>query len=185
MLLAACSSTSTDLVDTWKAPGLSKLEFRKVLVLVISDNEAVRHVAEDALVERLNRKTVAVPAYVILGDTALKDKDAVREKLQRAGFDGAVTMRMIGKNQVVTTPIPDVYHGFWPYYSYGIGVVYNPGEVRTDTIVRLETNIYSLTDDQLLWSSASETFDPSDTRGAVNNVVDALASKLRRDGLID
>ena len=62
--------------------------------------------------------------------------------------------------------------------------VYQPGYLQSDTVVTVETNVYSVTDDKLLWSGVSETFNPSDVAKAVNDVADAASRELRRQGLL-
>ena len=188
LLVWNCSSSSTHLVDSWKAPGVSELEFGKVLALAVSSDEAFRRVAEDKLVERLNVKTVTVPSYAILGGADLKDTDAVRGRLQKAGFDGVVTVRVIGQSENVSwqpASFPTTYYSFWPYYGYGMARAYDPGYLRTETVVRIETNIYSLEEDEkLLWSGVSETIDPANTARVIDDLVNVLGAKLRTDGLI-
>jgi len=62
--------------------------------------------------------------------------------------------------------------------------LYDPGYLRTDTVVTVETNVFSVTDDKLLWSGVSETFNPNDVAKAVNDVADAVSEELRQQGLL-
>ena len=70
------------------------------------------------------------------------------------------------------------------YHSRGWGAAYDPGYLRTDKIVRVETNIYSLAEDKLIWSGVSETFDPSSTGSMVDQIATAAAAELRSRGLL-
>ena len=49
----------------------------------------------------------------------------------------------------------------WGYWGYGWGAVYDPGYLQADTVVTLESNVYSVPREELLWSSRSETISPS------------------------
>lgn len=51
-------------------------------------------------------------------------------------------------------------------------------------MVTIETNVYSVTEDKLLWSGISETFNPSDVAKVVNDIADAASRELRRQGLL-
>ena len=53
------------------------------------------------------------------------------------------------------------YGSFYGYWGYGWGAVYDPGYLRTDTVVMVETLIYSVTQDKLVWAGHSKTTNPS------------------------
>lgn len=78
---------------------------------------------------------------------------------------------------------PSHYRGFYGYYGYGWPTVYAPAHLQADTVVTIETNVYSVTEDKLLWSGISETFNPSDVATVVNDIADAASRELRRQGL--
>jgi hypothetical protein len=74
-------------------------------------------------------------------------------------------------------------HGFWGYYGRA-AVVYDPGSVRTDTIVRLQISIYSLTEDKLLWSGVNRTLNPREIDKLVGAIADAARADLQKRGLL-
>jgi hypothetical protein len=63
-------------------------------------------------------------------------------------------------------------------------MVYDPGYLRTDTIVQVETKVYALMDDKLIWAGLSETFNPRDAQARVRGVAQAVANDLKKQGLI-
>jgi hypothetical protein len=71
-----------------------------------------------------------------------------------------------------------------PYYAYGGWPAYDPGYVRVDTYVRVETNVYSLPDDRLVWASASRTENPGSVRSLVSDTAKAVAKSMRSQGLV-
>ena len=57
------------------------------------------------------------------------------------------------------------YGGYWGgYYGYGWGGAYGGTEIRTDTIVIVETLVYSLKQNKLVWAGESKTTNPSQDR---------------------
>jgi hypothetical protein len=77
------------------------------------------------------------------------------------------------------------YGSFWGgYYRYGWGAVYEPGYLRTDTIVTVETLVYSLADDKLIWAGASQTTNPSSLDGFVRELAGKVADQMRKEGLL-
>lgn len=189
--LAGCASTS--IRDSWVAPDLqAPLEFDKVLVVFMDPNEATRRAAEDALVERLGADRAVASHTMLTGDevqNAQANEQAVRREVRAAGFDAAVVMRMVNEQQKLSyTPgmtYPPYYGGFYGYYGWGWNYAYSPGYLRTDTIVSVETNLYSLEDDALIWAGVTETFNPTQVTQMVNEIADAVAKDLRGRRLID
>jgi hypothetical protein len=192
-VIAAGGCYSTNIRESWAAPDLQPpLDFDKMLVVFMDPTERTRRAAEESLVRRLGDDR-AVASYTLLtGDeveNAEANRDAIRQELDAAGFDAAVTMRLVSEEQTLNyTPgmtYPAYYGGFYGYYGWGWGYAYSPGYVSTDTVVSVETNLYSLDEDRLIWSGVTETFNPGDIGSMVNDIADAVVDNLRRRGLID
>jgi hypothetical protein len=184
LLLSACASTRV--TDSWKDPAATPFEFKKVVVIAISSDQSVRRLVEDELARQITRAQ-AVPAYQVLGDDEVRDVSRVRAKLAEAGFDAAVTFRIIGaKDRVSWQPgaFPGPYYSFAGYQAWAWPAVYDPGYLRTDTYVSAETNVYSLSDGKLLWSGLSETFNPAGIQQLVADVCRAVGKELRKQGLL-
>ena len=185
VLSAACASTS--ITSSWKDPSAEPLKFDKVLVVFMSANSAIWRPAEDELV-RLIERSEAVASYTMFpGDEGL-DEARANAQIGDAGFDRAVVMRIIASDQQISyspgMAYPAHYSTFYGYYGYGWPTVYQPGYLRSDTVVSVETNVYSVRDDKLLWSGVSETFNPNDAVGLVDDVARVVARELERQGLL-
>ena len=184
--LAGCASTS--IRDSWTAPGIQgPLDYQKILVVFMDPTESTRRAAEDALVTRIGSDR-AVASHTLFTTQEVQNAEdnqaAVRSKLQGEGVDSAVVMRMINEQQKLSyspgMTYPAHYGGF---YGYGWGMASSPGYMRTDTIVSVETNLYSLDDDKLVWAGTTETFNPNDVAKMVNEIADAVTNDLRSKGL--
>ena len=60
---------------------------------------------------------------------------------------------------------------------------------RTDRIrsvvnVRVETRVYSLEQDRLLWVGSSDTLDPTDTNAVIRDRARVIAGELRKVGVL-
>ena len=185
--LAGCASTG--FTSTWRNPEAVPLEAKgaRVAALVMTKNEATRRAAEDALAREITAQGAqGVPMYSI-ADTAGTDEAQTRAALEKQGFAAVVTMRPVGSQQQVTatTYAGPGYSGFWGgYYGYGWGAPYGGTEIRTDTIVSVETLIYSLKQNKLVWGGQSQTTNPSNIDNFVREVATAAAKELRNQGLI-
>jgi hypothetical protein len=78
-----------------------------------------------------------------------------------------------------------VYTSFYGggFYGYGWGGVYMPGYVQTDTIVSVETLIYDLEQNKLVWAARSETTNPEKVGTFVKELTAKVAAQLKKEGL--
>ncbi len=180
----ACATT---LETQWKDPSAraEDFTFRRVVTLAQVDDEAVRRRAEDAMAAALAGgpraqagALEAKPAYPLVARSELADADALRAKLERAGFDGAVLMRLVSDEDRVRY-VPGRAETF-----YGVVVRYEPGYYDVDRILRVETNLYSVEDGRLLWSGVTKTVDPSDLEDLVDGIAKAVRNELEDQGLV-
>jgi hypothetical protein len=194
LMLSACASP---LVSSWKAPDAVPLQVTgsKVAAMVMMKDQTSRRAAEDSLARELSaRGAVGVPSYTVLpANQDTTDEAAVRAILEREGFQGVVVMRPISTEKEISSTPPTyagpVYGGFWGgYYPYGWGAAYgpavvSPGEIRTDTIVTVETLVYSLRQNKLVWAGQSKTTNPSSVDRLVKDTAKQAAGELQRQGL--
>jgi hypothetical protein len=192
VMLSACATTG--FVSTWKAPDAAPLQLSgaKVAAVVMIRNEAARRAAEDALAREITAHGAqGVPMYTIQPEARPDNEQAVRAAVEGAGVAGAVVMRPVGKEkEVVATPVAyggPMYGGYWGgYYGYGWGSPYAYGgtEIRTDTIVSIETLVYSLRQNKLVWAGQSRTTNPTGVDQLVKETSTAVALELQKQGLI-
>jgi hypothetical protein len=189
---AACASTSFH--STWKNPAAEPGNFKgkKVVALIVSKDEGVRYGAEDALARELTaRGMVGIAAYTLIPRELVQDKDKAKEFLEKADVTGVVAMRVVGKDKEISSS-PGGYWGgpayatFWGagYYGYGWGGVYSPGYIQTDTIVIVETLVYSLPQNKLVWAGQSETTNPSKVGPFIKELVSKAAAEMKKQGLV-
>jgi len=62
--------------------------------------------------------------------------------------------------------------------------MYQPGYVEQNTVVEVETNLYSIAEDKLLWAGRSQTYDPQSAAQVIDEVVDATVSKMKHDKVL-
>lgn len=182
-LLGGCASTQ--ITSAWKDPDLARLPFKKVLVVFQHSDAELRMRLERSMAAEIPN---AVPAHAIFSDAEVRDSEAVKKRVRADGFDSAVIMRIVGVDREVSYvpghlhTVPGFYHGFYGYWGYGWRTVYDPGYMRSDRIVTISTNVYSVADDKLVWASQSETFNPTSLRTAVAEVV-RVTSKATGEAL--
>jgi hypothetical protein len=189
LCLEACATTT--FTSTWKAPDVAAINpaGKTVAAVFVSREESRRRAAEDTLAADLTaRGAHGVAAYTLLPNERRGDAEAARARLKEAGANAVVVMRVVGKDQRISyTPgyvVPPYYSAFGPYWGYGWGAAYEPGYLQSDTLVSVETLVYSLDRDKLLWASTSRTTNPRDLDSLVKEVAAATAKEMVRQGLL-
>ena len=189
--VSACSTTTFQ--SEWRNPNARpiKLAGQKVVGLFMSNDPTLRRSAEDAMVRELNaRGAQGVPAYTVLNDEEISDRDSAKRKLESLGFAGTVVMRIVGsQNEYRYEPgtywtVPR-YHRFWGgYWSYGWTTVYEPGYLSVDRVVSVETLVYSFAQDELVWAGISRTIDPKGVQAFIAELASAVAGEMTKAGLL-
>jgi hypothetical protein len=184
LALAGCGST--ELKSSWTPHDAQPITFRKIIILAISKSDVTRRVAEDAMVQQI-QSAQAVPAYSLIPKAEIRNERKVRERITAAGFDGIVTMRLVKVTKQVTAApahYSPSYGSFRGYYGQSWGGAYSRGATVVDDIVEIETNIYSVKEDRLVWAGISETFAPASVESLVYDLAVEIAKDLRKKGLI-
>jgi hypothetical protein len=189
LCLSSCGSTT--FTSTWKAPGAQRVDpvGKNIAALVISSDKKRRRDAEVYLTHELTiRGARGIAAYTLIG-LDHPTVDYARDRFKEAGVEGVVVMRVVGHDQrVIVDPggfSGSAYGSFGSYYSsYGLAVTYSSGSVQTDTVVTIETLIYSLNQDKLLWAGTSRTSNPEGLQSLITEVADAVANQVVKEGLI-
>jgi hypothetical protein len=177
--------------STWKADGAQPLNFRgkKVLALVLTEDQNLEVSAEEALARELTALGVdGVAAYRLIPRPELRDAEKARGWVTRAGVAGVVAMRPLGsEKQVSYTPdmwVSPYYGSLWNYYGYGWNTMYVAGSVREDTVVSVETLVFSVAEDKLLWAGVSEKTNPKTLQKLVADLVKESVKELGKVGLV-
>lgn len=181
-IIVSCSSTTIQ--STWKAPGASytKESFKKVLVVALVQNEATRRMAED----KLAAKNPAFRAsYMVLGPNQ-KDlnEDSIKAIVARDGYDGVVSMQLIDV-QKTASYVPGYYQGgYYGWHSMNYGGYYSQGYYTEDRNYIVETNVFSIAQDKLLWSCITSTLNPTNVNKTVDEIWYAVLTRMKREKFI-
>jgi hypothetical protein len=187
-LLSLSSCSTAQVKDVWTAPDVTKLSFKKVLVIAATKDGATRRSFEDAAVTAMP-EVVAVASYAFLkGEADITDATKISAELKGAGFDGVVVMRMIGDRSEVNVyqdmSYPTGYRTFGGYYGRYAMMGYNSTTVTTDRIISVETNIYEFPGERLIWSGVTESTSPGNITQLVNDAIGAIRQQLIKQKLI-
>ena len=190
--LTACGGGTT-FVNTWTDPTARPVDWsdQKIAGFVLSSREAMRKGAEESLARELtSRGAKGLAGYTVVPSEVGKDEEKAKEFLDRAGVVGAVVMRVVGQDQQISSTPGTVwytgsyYPSFYGYWGSGWSAVYQPGTIRSDTIVSIETLVYSVDQDKLLWAGLSKTTNPKNVPKFIYELVEEAGKQIRKAGLV-
>lgn len=189
LLLQACGP-STKITKSWRDPTstINPQTFSKVVVSAFIKDESGRRTVEDELVKRLNGKATASYTMDFKSLDTSNGSRAIEEKLKSEGFDGALVMRLVDVekelNYVPGSTYPTYYGRYGGYYGYAYGAYGSPGYYQEDKVYTIETNIYSLKTDKLMWSGTTATTNPSNLNKTINEIADVIVEKMVSEGFL-
>jgi hypothetical protein len=183
-------AASVKFTSVWKAPGVRQVSFagKKVAAVVMSHDDSLRVAGEEALTRELTARGLqGVAAYRIIPKEELTVAEKAKGWFERSAVDGVVVLRPVAKEKVQTynpgTWVTPSYGTLWGYYGYGWGSVYIPGSTRRDTVVVVETTIYSVPRNELVWAGVSETKNPKQLQKFIEDLAKECVKELHKQGL--
>ncbi len=188
-ILTSCNSTK--ITNSWREPNkqLYNGEWNKILVVALLKNETNRRKVEDELLNYLNGKGFV--SYKYLNDNFNKiDEDKFRNKIKADGFDGAITMRLIDVDkEKIYIPeqqnlYPNYYQNFSGYYQRGWTSYTTPGYYSLNKTFIVETVVYSIKDDKIIWSGITESFNPEGVVNMTSDISKLIYKKMLSEGFV-
>jgi len=185
VLLAGCAST--EFTNTWKAPDGAPLSIRSgdtVLAVVVSKDEVTRRGGEDALSSELRQRALrAISSYTLVPTPLVGDKEIAIQAIRSSGAAAVLVVRPVSVHNELrwvdtSTAGPGGFVGFW-----GSGWA-SSGYLTSDTIVQLETLVFDVRQDKLLWGGTSRTTNPDKIPQLAHELVEVVTDQLRKAGVL-
>jgi hypothetical protein len=191
--LLACATTSFQ--STWKNPAAKpwNLTGKRVAALVLSEEEPLRCAAEDALAREITAHGgVGVAAYTLLPKGLVRDKENARQLLEKAEVEAVVALRPRAWDKSLTADLgaywgSSRYASFWGPGFWGWGWGWggaDDGYLRVDASLVVETLVYSLPQDKLVWASQSQTMNPTEIGSFIRELGKTIGTEMEKQGLL-
>ena len=193
---AASKEPEKVFVETWADPDAKPLHLKgaKVVAAVMIQDPKARKKAEDALAREITKLGgKGIPMYKISADTATskEGESKTRAAVEAVGAQGLVVMRPVDiqhkARRTESMSNDSVYGGYWDgYYGYGWNdpwINKNP-DVQTDLVITVETFVFSLPQNKLVWTGTSETTNPKNAEKLVHKLATDGVRELQSLGLL-
>jgi hypothetical protein len=183
LLLALAGCATSGFRSTWTDPSASSstLTGRTVAAFVIGIHEPARRIAEDALVRELTaRGALGIAGSALLSAPDVSNPEAARPKLQHAGVQSTVALRVVARDQQIGYFPPT----FWGYWGVDWPSPSDPRAITTDTVVWAEARVYSVVQDRMLWVGKSLSTNTTTVDAFVKELGAQAADGVQRAGLL-
>jgi hypothetical protein len=177
-LMFACGPT-TKLEKSWADPSFSlkPSPYKKVLVVAPLKDAASQRIAEDKIVKQIKAGT-GVQSYSYLKPTDTDEK-LLQAQLVKDGFDGIIVMHLTDVEKSVSYNPGTSYGGWYGYRTY------TPGYYTEDKTFLVETNMYSVKDDKLMWSGTTSSLNPTSFDKSMDEIIYAIKTELQKKGILE
>jgi hypothetical protein len=197
ILFTSCGP-STVITASWKSPSVPPQKYSKILVAALTSNTITKVILENefalALGNGINvlKSITEFPPDIHNTDS---DKEAIMKKVKNKNVDAILTITLINK-ETETRYIPgsysynpiigyNYYDNFWGYYSYRYPYSYDPGYYVQDKIYFIETNLYDVKTEKLVWSAQSRTYNPAGLQKFSKEFSNIIVAQMKKDGVLN
>ena len=189
VLTCAAGCASSKIVNEWREPDYIPPTFKKVVVLGISKDQALRRSFEDEFVAQLRAIGVeTVPSYQVMPEEGQVPEARLLTAVKQTGADAAIMTRLLRvERRTQFTPgyyNPYPVHGFYHWYSAGWAGFYEPPRAYNYDVYTSETSLYDLNRDRLVWAGTVQTTDPGDIRKEIKNYVKTIVEALKANNIL-
>jgi hypothetical protein len=203
--LAACSTTTTNISQSYRNPGFEETVFKKLFVIGVAENQESRQAFEDAFAKAIAAEGgEAKASWGLLPQSTKLEEEEIRAAIEGGDFDGVLITRLLSVDKDQEYVEPKAYSnpkttyysgggyygrgyyggGYYGFYGTTYATVHEPGYFETSTTLRLETSLYSLATNGLVWTGQSDTVDPESIPDARSSMTAAVAKRLKEEKLI-
>ena len=184
VLFSSCSTNK--LLSSWNNESFEQSSLSPVLVIGITKNdETKRRIYEGTFVDSLNSaQTKAIASYTFSKQSIQPSEKALREAIKKTNAKTILITHLVSDSEkdfyvpsslVIGT---NSYNGLYSYYPLVYNSVSASGSFVSTTKVVLETNLYDVESEKLIWTARTESIDPVMTRKYYQQLIDLFLNDL-------
>lgn len=197
--LAGCASTGhARLKEDWKNPKFAGGKAKKILAVVMSNDQGLRQDVEKEFMQRTYNSDVEVgTAHTFIPDPADVTKERLIQIVKDKGFDSVLFVRPIIGTMTraehsyaadwYTNPELTFYGNPWTYYSANVvtfSPIDAPKSLQSFREFDVETMMYSAADESLVWTAVIHVVTSRETLKAAEEYTVTVWNRLGQMGLI-
>ena len=189
LLLISCATTKQ--VKVWKDASYQG-KLKKILVIGVSQLPLMRNFFESEFVDQLKARGVeGVVSNKIIPPEKMRDKEAVLSAIKGMGIEAVLVTRVVDKKYADqfygggVALVPTGYDVGWDsIYAQSFAAVPLPVYQHSVDIVMLQTNVYDIQKEKLIFSAISKTYIEGAKESVVKPFIESMVKELVGDKLL-
>jgi hypothetical protein len=197
LILVSCANTK--ITQSWVEPD-NKNTYSDLLIIGIAQSQQNRRAYESNFVEELRKhKVEAEPSYKLIKSDQKIERDTIAKAIKGLDIDGVLVTHLVAVEEETVYRPPTYsyggaygggyygggyYGGLYSYYPHVNSYVSSPGYYTTHETYTLETNLYDVKTEELVWTARSRTFAPDSVDEVIVDVTKLLIQDLADKKLI-
>ena len=191
-VLALSSCANTKITSSWVDQSKAGKSFNDILVIGIAEEQHNRRLFEEELSSELRAAGVeSEVSYRILPEGVAINRDTVDAAIEGKNINAVIVTHLVGveeetvyRTNMSYRPTYGYYNDLYSYYPHVHTYVHQPGYYTTYDVVKLETNLYEVATEDLVWSAQSSSFAPESAKEVIDDLVKLVIKDLKDKGLI-
>jgi hypothetical protein len=188
LLIYGCATTPeiTKLTDVRKFEKYSGGYLDKIMIVGKPRSEDNRILYEDYITKALKKRKIdTIPSYTVIPVMEDLNPENIKRAANVAGFKTVLVSKVVGideKNVIFKQTVKQdmVQRGSGMYMRTYV----EPGRVEKFTKVRLETGLFEVESEKLIWAATSAIMNPDSADEAIKDFSMAIIQQLMKDGYI-
>ena len=191
LLVSSCANTKIS--QSWVEPDNTR-KYNDLLIIGVGESQQNRRAYESHFVEELRANgTEAEASYKLIPSSEKLNRETVTRAVEGMEIDGVIVTHLVAVDEeTIYRPSMDYmpmygggyYGGLYSYYPHVNTYVSRPGYYTTHETYTLETNLYDIESEELVWSARSRTFSPESVSEVINDLTKLLIKDLKEKDLI-
>jgi hypothetical protein len=114
------------------------------------------------------------------------EKEAIIEVVDKYENDTVLITHLVGmeESEVFSRDRPRYFYNYYGFYNYGLAYVTWPTIYGEKVTFSLETGLYDVKTESLIWAGESQIKNPKTTGEAIGQVVNLVMKELEKNQLL-
>jgi len=190
ILLSGCSTNR--LLSSWNDETYEQSSIAPILVLgVTKNNETKRRIYEDTFVDSLNGvQTKAIASYTLNKHPIEPTEKALRAVIKKTKAKTILITHLVSDTEkaffvpssvIIGTNSYDRLYSYFPFIHNSVA---SSGSFVSTSKVILETSLYDVKTEKLIWTARTESIDPVMTRKYYQQLIDLFLQDLSSKNML-
>ena len=185
----ACSGSRVRMTEIHMEENRLNQPIEDVLVIVVLDDQQIRAIFEKHFVDWLAAKGVeAIRSSAVLpvAEGAELKKEAIIEIVDAYENDTILITHLVefGETEVFSRDRPQFFYNYYGFYNYAWGYVTWPTIYGENVQFNLESRLYDVASESLVWAAETQLINPETTGQAIGQIVVEVMKDLEKKRLL-